>query len=176
MSHVIGQGDLKVSPLQLALVYAAVANGGNMLVPRMVHQIRTPDGAISQIIKPEVRSKIDLTPETLAIVKQGLDFVVNERGGTAYSSRLEEPRFAGKTGTAQVVRLPKNRRTHEKYQLQDHALFAAFAPVEDPKIVVVVIVEHGEHGSTAAAPVARAVIKTWFEVSGYQKPAVEPGP
>ncbi len=176
MSHVIGQGDTKTSALQLAVLYAAVANGGTIYKPMIVERLAEASGEILETYSPAVRWQIEADDETWRIVHQGLDRVVNHPKGTAHSAALEVPKFAGKTGTAQVARLPKNRRRRDKYLLKDHALFAAFAPVEEPRIAVVVVIEHGESGSGAAAPVAKKVIRRWWELYGEPEPEVSPEP
>jgi len=162
LSHVIGQGDLKTSPLQLARMYAAIANGGKLWKTQVIERVEGPDNSLLKEFRPELTRQIELTPENLEIVKEGLRRVVNERGGTAYISRLKTPQFSGKTGTAQVVRLNRLADSEDTYILQDHAWFAAYAPSEEPKIAVIVQVEHGKHGSWAA-PIARDMIAAWWE-------------
>jgi penicillin-binding protein 2 len=93
--------------------------------------------------------------------------VVNDVGGTAWRSRLDKVRFAGKTGTAQVIRKKSDDEEEVEeeeipYQYRDHALFVSYAPVENPQIAVAVVVEHGGHGSSAAAPVAKAIYDAYF--------------
>jgi penicillin-binding protein 2 len=97
-----------------------------------------------------------------------MEAVVNDVGGTAWRSRLDKVRFAGKTGTAQVVRRKPDEEEEEgeegevPYQFRDHALFVSYAPAENPQIAVAVVVEHGGHGSSAAAPVAKAMYDAYF--------------
>ena len=96
-----------------------------------------------------------------------MESVVNDVGGTAWRSRLDKVRFAGKTGTAQVVRKKSDDEEEVEeeeipYQFRDHALFVSYAPVESPQIAVAVVVEHGGHGSSAAAPVAKAIYDAYF--------------
>jgi penicillin-binding protein 2 len=162
VSHVIGQGDLKVSPLQLAVLYAAIANGGSVLQPQMVEAVLSPEGKVLRRYQPAIRRKLDVDPQNLALLREALAMVVNKQGGTAYLSRLENPQFAGKTGSAQVARLPQKGREHELYLLKDHAWFVGFGPVDEPKIVVVGMVEHGSHGSWVA-PVVRDLIAAWYK-------------
>ena len=123
--------------------------------------------------KPELdanngrEGKLGVKPEYLTAVRAGLTAVVNEPGGTAYRSRLPDIRFAGKTGTAQVVKLgqKQNLKTDaQQYFSRDHAWFASFAPAEDPEIVVIVLNEHGGWGAEAAAPVASKIIKAWSDI------------
>jgi penicillin-binding protein 2 len=97
-----------------------------------------------------------------------MESVVNDVGGTAWRSRLEEVRFAGKTGTAQVVRRKSDEEEKEQkgeeisYKYRDHALFVSYAPAKNPQIAVAVVVEHGGHGSSVAAPIARALYEAYF--------------
>jgi penicillin-binding protein 2 len=103
----------------------------------------------------------------LEAVRRGLTAVVNEPGGTGYRSRLTDVAFAGKTGTAQVMKLgsKQNLKTESQAFLsRDHAWFASFAPAEDPEIVVIVLNEHGGWGAEAAAPAASKVIEAYFQL------------
>ena len=100
-------------------------------------------------------------------MRSGLVAVVNEPGGTAYRSRLPDLQFAGKTGTAQVMKLGQKQKldpTLQGYYSRDHAWFASFAPAEDPEIVVVVLNEHGGWGAEAAAPAAARTIEAYFRL------------
>ena len=162
ISHVIGQGDLKVSPLQLTLVYAAIANGGKLLSPQLIMSVSDSKGNIVKTAAPKIKRMIDLKPETLAAVQAGLAAAVNEPGGTAYLSRLVKPKFAGKTGTAQVIRFNADIYEQADYVHKDHAWFVGYGPIDDPEIVVLGMVEHGEHGSWVA-PAVREVIAAWYE-------------
>lgn len=162
VSHVIGQGDLKVSPLQLGLLYAAIANGGSLMKPQLVEAVLDNEGRVLRQFSPVVTQEVPMTAAHLARVQDALESVVNEPGGTAYLSRLENPRFSGKTGTAQVAALPTGARAYERYLLKDHAWFVAYAPSSAPQIVVVGMVEHGEHGSWVA-PIVRDLIATWYQ-------------
>lgn len=162
----IGQGFVLTTPLQLATMTASVANGGTVLRPRIIKKVESWDGKILHESAPDVLRKAEFSAEHLDIVQNSLEAVVNEQRGTGWASRLESVRVAGKTGTAQVVR----RRADDAepleegtpYRFRDHALFVAYAPAEDPRIAVAVIVEHGEHGSTTAAPVARNILQAYF--------------
>jgi penicillin-binding protein 2 len=166
LNAAIGQGDVNVTPLQLAMVYAAIANGGTVYRPQVVRRIEDADGTVVKAFEPEARLQAGVPPATLAIVRKGLDMVVNEPGGTAYSKRLKNIRVAGKTGTAQVVRIGAKRVKKEEMGFfeRDHAWYAAYAPVEDPQIAVVVLNEHGGHGGSDAAPAGMKVIERYFEL------------
>lgn len=162
----IGQGYLLATPLQLANMMAAVANGGEVLRPYLIKRIEDRTGKIQDTPKPLPIQQANLNPAQLALVRQGLEAVVNETGGTAWSSRIKELPFSGKTATSQVVQQVKRRKRDAEipYNLRDHALFSAYAPAIDPEIAVAVVVEHGSHGSSAAAPIARAMFSSYFKL------------
>ena len=165
LSIAIGQGFDLVTPLQMACLAAVVGNGGTRYRPYLIEKIQTADGQVVLQKSPSEDGKISVRPETLSIVRQALSQVVNDPKGTAWQSRIKGLPFSGKTGTAQVVSMPKaGELSAEIKELlpKDHAWFIAYAPSEDPKIAISVIIEHGEHGSSAAAPVAREMIKTYL--------------
>lgn len=166
LNTAIGQGDVNVTPLQLAVVYAAIGNGGRVYQPQVVERVETPEGEVVEQFGPRLVREIEMTPEQHAVLLDALKAVVNEPGGTAFRSRLADVTVAGKTGTAQVSRLGAVRLKKEQmsYWERDHAWFTAFAPAEDPEIAVVVLNEHGGHGGSDAAPAAMAVIKKYFEL------------
>lgn len=163
ISVAIGQGYNLMTPLQLLAMYGGVAVGGKVYRPHLLKSITDTDGNVVTEIEPQVIDKIDLKPRTVNVLKEGLAAVVNEPGGTAYLSKLPftDIKMAGKTGTAQVVDYKAGATSGAK---EDHAWFVGFAPVEDPEIVVVALVEHGGHGSSAAAPLAKEVITKYFEL------------
>ena len=167
LSVAIGQGFDLVTPLQMALLVAAVGNGGTRYKPRLLRSIsQGPDGAVEQI-QPQIAGRIPASDSTLALVHQGLWEAVNERRGTAWHARLKQLEFSGKTGTAQVVgRPPEGAENDEQIKElhKDHAWFVAYAPSVDPQIAVAVLVEHGEHGSSTAAPIASKIIQTYLGV------------
>jgi len=166
LNTAIGQGDVNVTPLQLAVVYAAIGNGGHVFQPQVVERIETPDGRVIEAFEPKVMREVEILPEQKKIIVDALSAVVNEPGGTAFRSRLGEVEVAGKTGTAQVARLGATRLKKEQmsYWERDHAWFASFAPASDPEIAVVSLNEHGGHGGSDAAPAAMAIIKKYFEL------------
>ena len=182
LSVVIGQGFNLATPLQMAMAVAAVANGGTRYRPRIVKTIRTADGRVVYESKPAIIGRLPIGEATLAIVREGLFRAVNERHGTAWASRLGQGMImSGKTGTAQVVGRRDDDGDGKVEPIKDHAWFVAYAPREHPKIAVSVIVEHGEHGSSAAAPVAAEMIRFYLsggkalEGEGKAGGAVEPG-
>jgi penicillin-binding protein 2 len=163
LSIVIGQGFNLTTPLQMAMVAAAVGNGGTRYRPQMVKTIRTADGQNVYQSTPEVVGQLPISEPTLRLVQEGLFKAVNEQRGTAWGSRLEGVAMCGKTGTAQVVgRRDDDDGDGESEPIKDHAWFVAYAPCENPEIAVSVIVEHGEHGSSAAAPVAAEMIRVYL--------------
>lgn len=164
----IGQGFVLTTPLQLASMAATLANGGTVWRPQIVQKIVNLEGGTEWLLKPEKISETVWPAESLKAVQSAMESVVNDIGGTAWRSRLKKVRFAGKTGTAQVIKRKSDeeeKRDKGKeipYQYRDHALFVSYAPVENPQIAVAVVVEHGGHGSSAAAPIAKAMYEAYF--------------
>ena len=169
----IGQGYVLMTPIQLASMIATVANEGTVYRPHLVKRIVNPDGRVLKEFLPEVIRKVSNKPGSLRLVKEGLLAVVNEQGGTGGAARLYEVRVAGKTGTSQVVKQRDNRGA-VPYEYRDHALFVAFAPYDKPEVAVAVVVEHGEHGGGAAAPIAGRILRAYFEGKGVIKKPVAP--
>ncbi len=165
ISIAIGQGFNTLTPLQLLNAYCAAANRGVIYTPRIIQRIETEDGQIVQEFPPEPKTTVDVSRENLELLTEALWGVCNEPGGTGHALRRKEADVCGKTGTAQVIGLPEGtdaRQIFYPYEYRDHALFVCFAPKDNPEIAVVVVVEHGGHGATAAAPVARKVIDAYF--------------
>jgi len=163
----IGQGATTVTPVQLALAYAALANGGTVYSPQLVRAVETSDGAVVQDFPPRVRQKAKIAPENLARVNDALYAVVNEDKGTAYAVRDRTLEVAGKTGTAQTGYVNTGNDDPKKawYLSRDHAWFAAYSPAKAPEIAVIVLVEHGGSGPTVAAPIAMQVIKEYHRIA-----------
>lgn len=159
----IGQGAATVTVLQLALAYAAIANGGTVYQPQVVRSIETSDGTIFQDFPPRVRRVIRMDPEHVGMIQSGLRGVVQEREGTAYKEAFEEVDMAGKTGTAQVSHVTPRGVDPDKvwYFNRDHAWFAGYAPSTSPEIAIVVLIEHGGGGGKNAVPVAMRVVRDW---------------
>ncbi|MCA9562196.1 MAG: penicillin-binding protein 2 [Myxococcales bacterium] len=167
----VGQGDTRTSPLQMAMAYAALANHGTLFYPRLIDRIESAEGGVLFQYPSRIHRTLPIHQESIERIVQGLNMAVNVNGGTAYNSRLEYVRIAGKTGTAEGTQidttqvddsgqLPREARTS--------AWFAGFAPVEDPQIVVVVFLEHGGSGGANAAPVGSEIIDRYFrEVLDY---------
>jgi penicillin-binding protein 2 len=175
LSASIGQGYVSATPIQLARLIAIIANDGSM--PDL--KIILPEGPqISNGVSSEIdRQKfiggnnpsyfkmgVGISRETLEFIKEALIGVVNEPGGTGGAARLPGIVVAGKTGTAQVI--SKAIETHKlSEKLRDHAWFVAFAPAREPQIAMAVFVEHGGHGGSGAAPIARKGIEIYFKGS-----------
>ena len=151
----IGQGDVLVTPVQLAVYTSAVATG-KIVKPRIAEYLVNSSSRDTVFIKPELKP-LNIKLRTLNMLREGMRLAVNEPRGTAYWLRRPDIVIAGKTGTAQ--------NPHG----EDHALFVAYAPFDDPMIAVAVVIEHGEHGSTAAAPVACSIIDRYMQ-------SIYPGP
>ncbi|MEW6335002.1 MAG: penicillin-binding protein 2 [Thermodesulfobacteriota bacterium] len=162
----IGQGYNLITPLQLANLYATLANGGTLYRPRLAKQLESMDGLVVKVFESEKLGTLPVSPRNIRIINQALWGVVNDKGGTGYVLKRKEADVAGKTGTAQVIGMPqdeKARRTRRvSADFRDHALFACFAPHSHPEIAVAVILEHAGHGGAAAAPVARKFIDAYF--------------
>jgi penicillin-binding protein 2 len=170
----IGQGFLTATPLQVLTAYAAIANNGTLMQPHMVSQIADADGTVIQRFTPKAVRTLPISPENLAVVKQGLDAVVNSETGTGTKAAVEGVHIAGKTGTAEYCddMATKNGDCYVGHQ-PTHAWFAAYAPVEDPEIAVVVFLYNGGEGSERAAPVAQRILKYYFERKN--QPATQTG-
>jgi len=181
----IGQGDVNVTPMQQLVLYGAIATGV-LWRPQVVLRVEDVDGRVVQEFAPQERGRPNLKPSTRETLQKGLLAAVNEPYGTAYLQRPEGILAAGKTGTAQVVKLGAARLRADQvgYFQRDHAWFVAFAPAEDPQVVVVVLNEHSGFGGVNAAPTAKALLKAWFELkaqddaerAGAPAPAPAPAP
>ena len=166
LSIAIGQGFNLVTPLQLTQMIATLVNDGKQYLPQIVESVTDADGNIIESFTPKQTGEL-LADEKkyLDLIREGMAEVVQGARGTARVARIDGINVGGKTGTAQVVRLEQYKHLKEEdipYKFRDHAWFTAFAPVEDPEIAVTVLVEHGLHGSSGAAPVAKAVMERYF--------------
>jgi penicillin-binding protein 2 len=167
----IGQGFVLVSPVQAAQMIGAVANGGKFYRPSLVKMTRSRETGRTEIFSPRFERKIDLDQWALDLVRKALYGVTSEPHGTAHGAATPLATVAGKTGTAQVIaqKVPGRKLAEEA---RDHAWFVGFAPVENPAIAVAVVVEHGGHGGSAAAPVAKKVIEAFMRNQEIMKNAV----
>jgi penicillin-binding protein 2 len=168
LSIVIGQGYNLVTPLQLAIATSVIANGGTVYKPIILERVETADGRVVKTSQPKVVRRLTISKQTLDMVKKGLWQVVNSARGTARRIRIKGVEVSGKTGTAQVFSRKKDDTEEMDEEnlakhLKPHAWFMAYAPSENPRIAVSVIVEHGEHGSSMAAPIAKGMIETFLK-------------
>ncbi|MBI2206335.1 MAG: penicillin-binding protein 2 [Candidatus Rokubacteria bacterium] len=152
----IGQGQILVTPMQVARMMSAVANGGVLWKPRLVQRIERPDRGVVWSDTGKVMGHVELSPMVWALLRRSLWGVVNEGGGTGGGARLPGIDVAGKTGTAQKIAKSKAEKG------EDHAWFAAFAPANNPEVVVVVMAEGGGKGGQVAAPIARKILNAIF--------------
>ncbi len=154
----IGQGMVTVTPMQAVMMVSAIANGGTLYRPWVVRRVETLNGELIEEYGPEFVRKVNIDPDNLAIVREGMQAVVSE--GTGIRAKIPGLRVAGKTGTAQVVGNGGPLRGDQR----DHAWFVAFAPADNPQIAIAVVVEHGGFGGQVAAPIAKSLLETWFKL------------
>lgn len=161
----IGQGYVLATPMQLAVATMAIANNGLIYKPQLIRAWSDPVSGQLSHAAPRLVGHIPMKPEHLRVVREAMVEVMLP-GGTASVAGANTPYpFAGKTGTAQVIGIRQGEKYNEHQvaaRHRDHALFIAFAPADDPKIVLAVMVENGGHGGSTAAPVARKVIDYWL--------------
>jgi len=163
----IGQGFVLVSPIQAARMMSAVATGGYFFQPTLLKQSRNRETGAVKTYSSEHQEKVTIDAQALDQVRRALAGVVAEPGGTGHGVATPLTTVAGKTGTAQVI-AQKVAGRKLSAETQDHAWFVAYAPVENPKIAVAVLVEHGGHGGATAAPIARKVIEEYLKNAGVQ--------
>ncbi|MEE9252929.1 MAG: penicillin-binding protein 2 [Thermodesulfobacteriota bacterium] len=162
----IGQGYVSATPLQVAMMTVAVANGGRVMKPRLVNKIVDRRGEVVVEYKNRVLRSLSVSKDTLELIRASLEGVVNDSRGTGRAARLDEVVVAGKTGTSQVVSNSVKKKLPE---YRDHAWFTSFAPSGDPEISVTVLVEHGGTGGAVAGPVAGRVIEYYFRMKRVAK-------
>jgi penicillin-binding protein 2 len=151
----VGQGDLEADPLQMAVAYSAIANGGYVVTPHVGMRVEDARGSVLQEIQPRPRRKLDIGAETRSTIMGGLRAAANDPGGTSAPVFAGFPiTVAGKTGTA------------ERGPQGDQSWYVAVAPYNDPRIVVAVTIERGGFGAEAAAPAARRILAAYFGIKG----------
>ena len=151
----VGQGDLQADPLQMAVAYSAIANGGRIVTPHIGMRVEDSDGRIIQQIKPGAKRRIDVSSSTRSAIMGGLRAAANDPGGTSAPVFAGFPiTVAGKTGTA------------ERGAQGDQSWYVVAAPYDDPRIVVAVTIERGGFGAEAAAPAARRILASYFGIKG----------
>jgi penicillin-binding protein 2 len=161
----IGQGYVLATPLQVLVETMAVANGGTIYEPRVVHHMTDANGGLQQDFEPVVVRKLPISDENMGYIRQGMWEVMNTTYGTGYAARVPGIEMGGKTGTAEFCEyIPEELdcRRDKDDNLPTHAWFSAFAPYENPEIAVVVFLYNGGEGSAAAAPVAQKILQAYF--------------
>jgi penicillin-binding protein 2 len=156
ISVAIGQGQVSVTPVSLAVYTATLANGGTRVTPHLVKAI---DG--KPVPAPKPQSQVEVSPEKLAAIREGMWLVVNGGAGTARRAAIPGKDVCGKTGTAQVISLQGRAAARTTKNLRDHGWFTFFAPRDNPEIAGVVFLEHGIHSANAAS-VAKHILMTYF--------------
>jgi len=162
LSVSIGQGYVLATPLQMGMLMAAVANGGVRYRPSVLSRVETMEGDVVFQAAPQEIGRLPISPRNLKIVQQGIWGAVNGDHGTARRVHLNDIEIAGKTGTSQVVGRKDSGDDYTPPHLRPHAWFVCYAPFDAPKIAIAVVVENGEHGSSAAGPIAREMVKTYL--------------
>ena len=178
LSFAVGQGYLNVTPLQQVTFMSAVANGGKLYLPQVVERVEDMSGKVLREYPPVETGRAHVSESSLRFIREALTGAVNEPHGTGSVCALKDVLVAGKTGTAQVVKMAQDWKKGDAQRMplkhRDHAWFAAFAPVEAPRIAVIVLAEHGGFGAAAAAPIAKQVFEKFFQIesSGSTKVAM----
>jgi len=182
----IGQGMVEASPLQMASVCSTVANGGISYFPRLVYRVldennedvRGEDGKLVVPREPHLRSNLrdlGITPDKVEIVRKGMWKVVNEQGGTGMKARIKGIEVAGKTGTAQFKRVAgQDAQGHDILKKDNRVWFMCFAPYQQPKYVVVVMIEGAKSGGGVAAPVATKIMRQALDLDMGIVPDIHP--
>jgi penicillin-binding protein 2 len=156
----IGQGQVSVTPISLAVYTATLANGGTRITPHLIKAVDDGQG-LKPVPPPPPQSKVEVTSEKLQAIRDGMWLVVNGASGTARRAKIEGKDVCGKTGTAQVISLAGRAAARTNRNLRDHGWFTFFAPRDNPEIAGVVFLEHGIHSANAAS-VAKHILETYF--------------
>jgi penicillin-binding protein 2 len=171
VSSSIGQSYVLATPIQMARLISAVFNGGKLYQPKIVRYIGNEGDDVYRST-PTLTGELAVRRENLELLKKALISVVNEPQGTGARARIQGIQVAGKTGTAQVISLEKAKNLGSNDEaldnFQDHSWFVAIAPAENPKIALAVLVEHGGHGSSGSAPIAKELIKKYLNIDQPQ--------
>jgi penicillin-binding protein 2 len=156
----IGQGAVLSTPLQLLNATAAIANGGRLYQPHLVRQITDTEGNVVETFEPELIRQLPVEPQHIDLVREGMWGAVNYPNGTAKDLAVPGIEVAAKTGTAEFFDPEIGFKSNNR--LPTHAWFTAFAPYENPEIVVAVFIYNGGEGSVAALPVAQEILRGYF--------------
>ena len=174
LSLAVGQGYLNTTPLQLVNLISAVSNNGIFYLPQVVERVENIYGTVLKAYRPVEIGRANISENTFRVIHDALSGVVNEPRGTGWVCALKGVKVAGKTGTAQVIRMAQNFRKGDMDRMplkfRDHAWFVAYAPCENPQIAIAVLVEHGGFGAAAAAPIAKKVIEKYFSLEPESPP------
>ena len=174
ISVAIGQGPLLVSAVQLARGLSGLLEGGVFPRPHLFLSAEDPQSGSRYEYVDQSERRLTIPDEIRAQIEDAMSAVVNEPGGTATAARIPGLEMCGKTGSVQVVGQKDTKKEGSlPFEKRDHAWFIGFAPKTDPKIVVAVFVEHGQHGASAAAPLAKELIAAYF---GIPIPETTPAP
>ena len=165
----IGQSFVLVTPIQMATLISAIFNGGMLYQPQVTEWIGEPEAKKLYEFVPKLTRKVEIKKEWLELVREALTGAVNEPHGTGSRAKFKQILVAGKTGTAQVVTLEKEKELGAEgevpYQFRDHAWFVAAAPADSPTIALSILIQHGGHGGAAAAPIAKEILRAYLEVA-----------
>ena len=174
LSLAVGQGYLNTTPIQLVNLISAVSNNGKFYLPQVVERVENIYGTVLKEYRPVEIGGANISENTLRIIQEALSGVVNEPHGTGWACALKGVKVAGKTGTAQVIRMAQNFRKGDMDRMplkfRDHAWFIAYAPCENPQIAIAVLVEHGGFGAAAAVPIAKKVMEKYFSLEPESSP------
>ncbi|MBT3983423.1 MAG: penicillin-binding protein 2 [Bacteriovoracaceae bacterium] len=169
LSCAIGQSFVLASPLQMAMAYSVLGNGGTLYKPTLVKEVFSNSGEIIKRIEPVITKKIIISEKTQRLVKEGLYQVANHPKGTGWWRSIRKGlQLSGKTGTSQVKSASSSENLYEKCENKDyndrhHGHFIGFGPKSDPQVAVAATIEHGCHGSSAALPIVTAIMSTYMK-------------
>ncbi len=165
-----GQGDVEVTVLQMAMAYAALANGGTLYVPQVVERVEASDGKIINAFQPTIARRIGTSSDSIDTWRKGMWKAANEAGGTAFDhGHVDIVPVMGKTGTAEIRTHARRRNEEDERDIENwnprrsHAWFAGWAGGDDPELVIVVFVEHGGSGGRVAWPIAKQILETHYK-------------
>jgi penicillin-binding protein 2 len=162
----IGQGDVLMTPLQLAMLYAGIGNGGIVYFPQLLERIETNDGRVISSFSPKLRNQVDLHPGVLREVQTGLAAVMTSGTLKDYADGYERYQIAAKTGTAQVTKIGEQRNVYRTRARQHHAWVSAYAPFNNPQVAIAILVDHGGTGGKVAGPIALQILRRYFDLFG----------